>query len=420
MELGWALPRRKQLIEDLSAVPQERKYPQKFQGRIMQFDVLRVPLGLPKYRLANGRTLAAQEEYLSKNKDLPDDFFERDLESEEAHLIQHDLLKKQLKSTNADLIEFFKVNEQEEPIILTQNGFVVNGNRRLCAMREVHELNRELYARFKYIDVIVLPPCDEKDIEDLEAQLQVKKDIKADYSWITFACMLRRKQSKYGTGFEELEETYSMKQSELQERLDELAHVDSYLSSREKPKEYENVLKARYAFEQLRKIRSKISNDVEKDIFTSITYCVVDSPPTGKGRLYDIIPDVHQFLPKIIERLKVELNIDDASRDDGLSDLFGDLESDSSLENLALTVSNPDSQEQVIEVLKDVIDEERAREKDKKNKNFVLSQTQKANTLLSDAINCFENTSNTIGLREQLEGIEESVSILRGLMQDNA
>lgn len=108
-------------------------------------------------------------------------FFERDLESIEALEIQHDLLKQMLKKNpNADLREFFVDNIQEEPLILSHLGFVINGNRRLCAMREVREKkhkdsNRELYDRFQYIDVIILPPCDEKDIDELEAQLQIKK-----------------------------------------------------------------------------------------------------------------------------------------------------------------------------------------------------------------------------------------------------
>ncbi len=43
------------------------------------------------------------------------------------------------------------------------------------ARKKHKDSNRELYDRFQYIDVIILPPCDEKDIDELEAQLQIKK-----------------------------------------------------------------------------------------------------------------------------------------------------------------------------------------------------------------------------------------------------
>lgn len=416
MNLGWPLPKRKSLLQELLATPEGKMYPQKFQGEIQDFKLLRVPLEMPKYRLANGRTQAAQEEYLSKNLHLPDDYFERDLESLEVQEIQHDLLKKML----GDLVSFFEKNIQEEPLILTHLGFVVNGNRRLCAMREIlednEETNRELYNRFQYVNVIVLPPCDEKDIDELEAQLQIKKDIKADYSWISEACMLRKKQRVYSYSDTVLAEMYGMKEKGVRELLDKLAHVDLYLESRHKPKEYEKVAKSEFAFEQLQKFRGKFKDTTEKDIFTSLTYCIIDNPPTG--RIYETIPQVAEHLPKIIERLQGELEIEET--DDEYGDIFDEVLDDSSLENLAITVSDPEKQEQIIEVIKDVIDEEKEREKDKKSKNYVLSKVQKANTSLSEAIVGFDNKTNVKGLEQQLDSIENAVKKIREMLLTHA
>ena len=41
------------------------------------------------------------------------------------------------------LLNYFKKNELELPLVLTDLGFVVNGNRRLCAMRILHERIRK-------------------------------------------------------------------------------------------------------------------------------------------------------------------------------------------------------------------------------------------------------------------------------------
>ncbi|MBH0158664.1 hypothetical protein IHV10_19975 [Fictibacillus sp. 5RED26] len=410
MKLGWPLPKRKSLLQELLAIPDGKTYPQKFQGQIQDFKLLRVPLEMPKYRLANGRTQAAQEEYLSKEAHLPNDYFERDLESDEVQTIQHGLLKKML----GDLVTFFEKNIQEEPLILSHLGFVVNGNRRLCAMREIcsnsEETNRELYNRFQYVNVIVLPPCDEKDIDELEAQLQIKKDIKADYSWVSEACMLRKKQRVYEYSYAVLAEMYGMREKDVEELLDKLEHVDLYLESRKKPKVYEEVEKAEYAFEQLRKFRAKFKDTMEKDIFTSLTYCIIDSPPSG--RVYETIPQVAEHLPKIIERLQGELEVA-ATNEDDYEDIFGESLDDATLENFAITVSNPEKQDEIIEVIKDVIDEEKEREKDKKSKNYVLSKVQKANTSLSEAIVGFDKTTNTKGLSAQLDSIESAIRKLK-------
>lgn len=422
MVLGWSLPKRKQLIDELCSTRQEKKYPLKFQGRIEQFDVYTVPIEMPKYRLANGRTQAAQEEHLSKHPDLPEDFFEADLESEEAHKVQHLLLKKMLKSTNVDLLSFFQTNIQEEPLILTRQGFVVNGNRRLRALRELYESDKDKYQKFKYIDVIILPPCSEDDINELEAELQIKKDIKADYSWISTACMLRKKQNKLNISNTDLAKKHAMKEKDVEELLDLLEHVDAYLKNRNKPKEYEDVEKTKYAFEQLRKSRNKINSDVEKDIFTSITYCIIDSP--AQGRLYETIPQVSEYLPKIIERLndefEAEITGNESDQSDHGFDILGGDEDESKLENLAIVVSNTEYQEQILDVVRDVIDEEKEREKDRRNKNFVIGRVQKANTYLTEAVACFANDSEVNGMTEQLDAIEDAVRQLREMLRTYA
>ena len=60
----------------------------------LDLPVLRVPVNLPKYRLLNGRTASAQEEWLAKHPDKQEDFFRQDPESDEVQRVQHELLGK--------------------------------------------------------------------------------------------------------------------------------------------------------------------------------------------------------------------------------------------------------------------------------------------------------------------------------------
>ena len=126
MELGWALPKRKKYLSDLKEEKSEITHPVRFQGKMQYLPVYMVPLSLPRYRLENGRTTSAQAEYLAGNPELEQQFFRIDGESEEAQLAQHKILIK-LASGTKNLFNEFKTAEQEEPIILSAEGYVING-----------------------------------------------------------------------------------------------------------------------------------------------------------------------------------------------------------------------------------------------------------------------------------------------------
>ncbi len=420
MQLGWPLPKRRALIEELFNTTADAKYQLKFQGRMRQFDIFTVPIEMPKYRLANGRTQSAQDTLIAQ-KGLPEDYFDKDQESEEVHLEQHKILVTKLG--DKDLIGVFKKNIQEIPLVLTNLGFVVNGNRRLCAMRQLLEEDKEKYAHFRHIDVIILPPCDEKDIDDFEAQEQIKEDIKADYGWITFACMLRKKHKTQGLSFEELTGRYDISINQLEDLLDDLEHVDTYLNNRNKVKMYHELnSKHKYAFQELRKGRLKIKDDAKREIFTSIAYHFIDIPEsTGLGRLYRVIPSIHSHLDKITEKLKLELPIESEQvPPDDIFDLLTDEQNDIDLETLALELDKPEYGDQVIEVVMDVIREEQEGIKNQKSKTATLNNITRANTLLQDALNCFNGQSVTVGMIEQLNSIEDSLQKLRELLMAHA
>src|SRR5216684_4710957 len=137
MELGWPLPKRKELIQRLKQEPNKKTAVLPFQGRLQEFSRHRVPISFPKYRLDNGRTRSAQVEWLALHPELPKDLFTADLESQAAQSTQHNILKSMFGQGDKELLRYFRKHEQADPLILTELGFVLNGNRRLCAMREL-------------------------------------------------------------------------------------------------------------------------------------------------------------------------------------------------------------------------------------------------------------------------------------------
>lgn len=414
MELGWDLPKRRALIDELLRTETALKHWEIFQGKRQPFSIYIVPLALPKYRLANGRTQAAQENFLSKNsEDYSVTFFEDDDELKKAQEIQHELLKGFLGKGDEDLIKFFKDNEQTAPLILTHTGFIVNGNRRACAMRCLLAENENKYQSFQNVEVIILPPCEEKDIDELEARLQIIKDIKADYTWISEACMLRHRHIKHDYSIPRLSTIYGKTENDILDSLDTLLHVDTYLDSRGKSKQYELVEKQEYAFKQLKKARKKIKDVAKKEVFTSVAYILFENP-NESGRLYSSIPGVEENLDKVIENLKEELCIaDDEGKKSELFTLLDDEED--SLESLIVLLKNTDNNTKIVDIVDDVIAGVKEKEREVKNKKYSLNQISKANTLLQEAITGFNNETDTNGIQAQLNEIEKSIKRLREL-----
>ena len=157
MKLGLPYPLRRKTIDDLISSEPKRTMEIDFKNvKNMIIPIVTLSIELPKYRLANGRTYDLQIEYLAKNTSLPNDFFEKDPELESVQSVQHGLLKK-LVGKKKDLLEYFSEHEQGETLILNQDGFVINGNRRLCAMRELLLKDPVKYKHYEQITYRSIP-----------------------------------------------------------------------------------------------------------------------------------------------------------------------------------------------------------------------------------------------------------------------
>src|SRR5436309_317513 len=112
MQLGYPYPKRISHLNQLYSAPSKRTFDLRFQGHLQTFNIHKVPIDLPKYRLNNGRTLAAQAQYLAKHPELHRDFFTRDLELDDTQVVQHEILGKMIDKEK--LLDYFRTHEQEE------------------------------------------------------------------------------------------------------------------------------------------------------------------------------------------------------------------------------------------------------------------------------------------------------------------
>src|SRR5215831_7594752 len=98
-----------------------------FRGKTCSLRRIRVKATFPLYRIQSGRTRLAQAAYLDEHPEVPKEFFQ-DPEDPKVQQAQHQILLRMIaeKGLNKDLGD----RGQREPLVLTKDGFVVDGNRR--------------------------------------------------------------------------------------------------------------------------------------------------------------------------------------------------------------------------------------------------------------------------------------------------
>ena len=420
MKLGLPLATREKELSDLKKTASDRTHDVRFQGKLRTFKVYSIRLELPKYRLENGRTKAAQEDHIAKNK-LAKNFFDpARSENAEVQKAQHSILKEMAEHSdpNQNLIKFFGKRDQESPLILDWCGFVVNGNRRLCAYREIHENDA---ARFSHIDVLILPKCDPKDIDELEAHLQVERDIKQEYSWISLALTIRDKLGSKQYTEEQVCEIYDLNKKQVQTMIAQLTLAEEYLSSRNKAGRYLELEKTQFAFEQLQKNRAKIADSTAKQqLFSEIAFCLIDSPEGD--RVYASIPDAQEVIDEIQKSLEKEVfgkEIQEFKKELAKAppvDLFGTRplsEKETQYVATLKAIRSAKDTSPIQAVIQNAIEAKRERDRAQRRGNSALEAIRKANTAIADAVNLLSVQASKEGIAEQIKSIEQGLEKIR-------
>ena len=416
----------KRLLEESRRSTSHAAWPISFMNRDCDLDMIFVPIGLLMYRLENGRTLSLQDEHLAINPDLPDDFFTRDYNSPEAQSAQHCLLMK--LSEIKDILATFRdtTNKQTEPLIITNTGFVVNGNRRLSCWRHLYFEDKVTYKHYEYIRVAVLPEADENAIDKLEADLQIAPDIKADYLWHTQARMMQKRIEERGEKIEDIATLYRLNKKDVEERIEMLQYAREYLRRNNWERQWSKVDQGDYTFGPLVKERKKLNDSIEKSIFESVTFSTITAGASGvvEGRIYAKIPDIRRHLTPIVEAIHDELPdiiIDDTSMDDASFLLGEPFDGDQDVIGIAkaLITLSAEDQVKVAKVAEEVINDENAKERERKSANYLVDQVKKAAVALNNAVDAIDEDNAIIkGLDKLLGAIDDNVDKLRAWLAE--
>ena len=421
---GWPQPARVEEFKKLLAKPGDATTRVVLQGKTQDIRIVRVPIELPKYRLANGRTVSLQAEYLALKPKVRRDLFSGDPELWDAQEAQHELLLKLGKLS--DLQKFFEdtANKQVDAIILDENGFVVNGNRRLAVWRELLIQPGGAYGHFRHVDVAVLPHCDEKEIDRLEAALQIAKDIKANYSWDSKANMMLAKQKRDKFSDQELADLYDMKKSDVEELFDMRSYADEYLRSRGKTDMWSLVSEQEFAFKRLVSSRQKVTGIGSQEVFKQAAFTLMDNPDEAGGRLYEAIPAIVESLDQVKEKLRQEFAVQPVASDAGLEAIFGGAPAAGQADPLdiplAKEIQKPENSTKARKIIVEVIESQKQLKKDAKSANYLLDCCAKAQALLAAAVkDGFRPESKLTGVDKQLDQIESQVKKIRHFVEQH-
>lgn len=222
-------------IKDHEKCQTGRSEPVELDGQVIELPVFRLPLELLRYNIRNGRFAAEYQELKRKSK--------RDLDSskkEDAKTINELLLHLDEKAAHI-LEEDLKRVGQKYPGIITFDGSVINGNRRMAVLEYLYKQTHS--EKFAYLKVARLPKSVKpSDLWRIEAGIQLSRQEKLDYGPVNTLLKFKEgidaglspKQiaaSLYG-GFTE---------KEIKESLERLKLIDAYLKFIKEPGHYKIV-----------------------------------------------------------------------------------------------------------------------------------------------------------------------------------
>lgn len=264
-----------------------------FEGENHNLPVFKVDINFPLFRMENGRTKRKQLEFIHQNPSRKHEL--DDGSTEAAQKIQLAILQEM--ASEADLLELLKQG-QHEPLLLRNDGYVVNGNRRLAAMRLLHSDPQKYKssADFSYVDVARLPLLNEKEIRRIEQRLQMSQDGKADYNWVDELLTIQSNIDDFGMTIDELAKDMNKQKRTIANQQLMLVLIDEYLTRLNEPGQYFKVEGDEQAFKTLAQCFTKYDSQIEKQLqLLDLSFAVIYKNQAGESK--------HNRIRKIADNL---------------------------------------------------------------------------------------------------------------------
>lgn len=371
--------------------------------------VIRIPITLPLYRTANYRTNLLQIKWI-REKNTPEEFFSKGEENESVQKIQHaflwDLANTEKESLTS-IISTLKKERQREPLLISASGVVVNGNRRLAAMRELYAEYPDEFSSFSHIDCMVLPStATEDDLKDIEVRLQMTPETRLPYGWIN-ECIAIKDLQKRGRSLDAIGALMRLDANKVRDKLLMLDEIELYLKDWHENFDYDSLNDAEEIIGQITS-RLRKKEGLQKEIGRRIGWILLDQ--RGKeGRIYDLREATGSLTQNVVNKIQEEFAeeiIEDESAITGELELdFGDEETQVSdqaiITFLNKSKKDDDRQSDIINICRIVVEV-------KKNQNVgnsALNAVKAAHTKLMEVNLTSADKTTYLSIKSQLQAI---------------
>jgi hypothetical protein len=221
---------RARLIGELAAAAKATHFAP-LRGRYEAAPVIELPEALLLYRVENGRLIAEIEEH-ARRQGVDLGRLRAEQETLAVQQLLHRFLADKAASPEGPILqELAEQGQQVEPLLISADGVLINGNRRMAAMRTLLARDPKRYAGFSAVSAAVLPAeVTAAEIEAAEAALQMAPETKLAYGWINRRLKLRRQRQDLGLSDQEIQQAYRLPEAgRIEVELGELALAEEYL-----------------------------------------------------------------------------------------------------------------------------------------------------------------------------------------------
>jgi len=426
---------RESVIADAVKASTERHTLYEYQNRRNDLPVVRLDANLPIYRMSNFRTCTAQLKYIQE-RNAAEDFFSAGQENNSAQDAQHrilvDFATRGRASSIVPIMNQLEDEEQREPLLITPRGVIVNGNRRLAAMRELLVRDPSQFRHFSHVDCAVLPSnVSPEEILEIEVRLQMRAETKLPYGWIEESIAIREMLAA-GKSRKQVADLMKKRPKEVATAERALIEVDIFLKEwLRQPNRYEAVEDAQQAFNDLAKAVDGFEEGELLEMKRRIAWALISNSQKLDGRLYgynfSFGDKTDEVVAALSERLSIDLTATTpkdqlADKDDDIDIDFSNLDfgggengSETSLENLidAFDNTDPTQRETIAAELIEVCNSIREHAKQESVGNQALNAISTANSRLMSADLSKADPSTYEAIGAQLDAIGKRVKTLK-------
>lgn len=259
----------------------------------LRLKVFRVANDVPKFRIENGRIMSRvmklqSDPETAKILSQPtSDAAQKLLETELLALAQEANLMKTIQ----------KMGYQAEPLLLTYDGIVVNGNRRLSILKKLDIGNG-------YVDVCRLPQSTTREeIQLIELTLQMDNPGKAQYSWINQLLTVSH-NLHMGLTREQIRNAMpGQSDADIKKLIDTIDVVDKFLERQGTPGDYSSIGEDKYFFDELQKGLTKHRNSPESKealMWGAASYYVSPPDDPTEDRNFKKITKLSKYVDQVV------------------------------------------------------------------------------------------------------------------------